>query len=67
MGRLNEIDEQLKDASLRYVVARSREYMGKQLSGRIVLEFYKGTVTQIFDQPSIKGASQLAYYLEKIE
>jgi len=67
MGKIEDINKELQDTSLRFVIARSKEYIGKQLSGRLVLEFHKGSISQVYDQPIIKGASQLAYYLDKIE
>lgn len=67
MGKIDDLKRSIQDTSLQYIQARSKEYVDKQLSGRLVLEFHGGKISQIYDQPIIKGISQLAYYLDKIE
>jgi len=65
MGRIDDI--KLHNSYLKFFEDRLGEYVDKGLSGRIVLDLRSGRIDKIFDQAIIQGASQINYYLDKLD
>lgn len=68
MGNTDEIELEnlLQNTYWKYVVERSKEYVKFDLTGRLVIDFQKGTINSIQDQQIVAGTSALIFGLQKI-
>ena len=60
------IRTELQEAYWEFIKKRSEEYRDRKLTGRLVIDFQKGSINSIFDQAVIAGVSSLFFYSEKL-
>jgi len=69
MGEPNgfRLENELQKTYWDYVIRCSKEYMEKQLTGRLVIDFQKGIINSIQNQEVIAGQSVLFYNLNRLK
>ena len=63
---VDDIKTELQEVYWEFIKKRADEYKNQQLTGRIVIDFQKGSVNSIFDQAVIAGISQAIFYSNKV-
>lgn len=66
MERFTKLESKLQETYWEFIVKRGKEYMDKNLTGRIVIDFQKGNINSLQDQQIIAGVSALSFGLEKL-
>lgn len=60
------IKDELQDMYWQLIKTRADEYIDKQLTGRLVIDFQKGRINSVFDQAVIAGVSAVLFYQNKV-
>lgn len=69
MDRFNgslKLENKLQETYWEYIVKRSNEYIEKNLTGRLVIDFQKGVINSLQDQQIVAGVSALNFGLDKL-
>lgn len=60
------IKNELQDMYWQLIKTRADEYMNKQLTGKLIVDFQKGRINAIIDNSVIAGVSAVLFYQNKL-
>ncbi len=65
MGKTLKLKNELQESLWKFIKTRTGEYIENNLSGRLVIDFRKGDITQVFDNAVIAGSTVVDFYLDE--